>query len=94
MNVLRRLLGVSPKESQPVMKNKMPHKHDKKPMLQCLEDYLMAHYEFRFNVLTEQVEYRPKEGEDKNGKSFSDSCHRIYSEKQQLFNMSNDYLIN
>ena len=63
MDVLRRWLGVSPKESQPVMKNEMPHKHEKKPMLQCLEDYLMAHYEFRFNVLTEQVEYRPKEEE-------------------------------
>ena len=61
MDVLRRWLGVSPKESQPVMKNEMPLKHEKKPMLQCLEDYLMARYEFRFNVLTEQVEYRPKE---------------------------------
>ena len=30
------------------------------PMLERLEAYLFAHYDFRFNVLTEQSEYAPK----------------------------------
>ena len=29
-------------------------------MIRCLEDYLMKEYDFRFNVLTEQTEYRKK----------------------------------
>ena len=30
------------------------------PMLERLEAYLFSHYDFRFNVLTEQTEYSPK----------------------------------
>ena len=30
------------------------------PMLERLETYLFTHYDFRFNVLTEQAEYAPK----------------------------------
>ena len=36
------------------------------PMLQKLETYLFTHYDFRFNVLTEQTEYSPKNQADFN----------------------------
>ena len=35
-------------------------KRTNRPMLRKLEDYLMGMYDFRFNVLTEQPEYRNK----------------------------------
>ena len=35
-------------------------KTGKGSLLERLEAYLLAHYDFRFNVLTEQTEYRRK----------------------------------
>lgn len=48
--------------------NETPVKTEKKTpkqaLLENLEAYLFARYDFRFNVLTEQAEYRRKGGED------------------------------
>ena len=60
MEILRRWLGVSHIEMNEPMKLAKTTQLKKEPMLQCLEDYLMSHYDFRFNVLTEQTEYRSK----------------------------------
>ena len=35
-------------------------KNKKSSLLDALEEYFFAHYEFRFNLLTEQTEYSPK----------------------------------
>ena len=61
MEILRRWLGVSHIETNEPMKLAKTTQLKKEPMLQCLEDYLMSHYDFRFNVLTEQTEFRSKE---------------------------------
>ena len=41
-------------------------KNKKNPLLESLETYLFSHYDFRFNVLTEQTEYSPKNQADFN----------------------------
>lgn len=41
-------------------KDKTGTKSKKNSLLDALEDCLFAHYDFRFNVLTEQTEYAPK----------------------------------
>ena len=41
-------------------------KNKKNSLLESLETYLFSHYDFRFNVLTEQTEYSPKNQTDFN----------------------------
>ena len=41
-------------------------KTKKNSLLESLENYLFSHYDFRFNVLTEQTEYSPKNPTDFN----------------------------
>ena len=41
-------------------------KNKKNSLLESLEIYLFSHYDFRFNVLTEQTEYSPKNQADFN----------------------------
>ena len=41
-------------------------KSKKSSLLESLENYLFSHYDFRFNVLTEQTEYSPKNATDFN----------------------------
>ena len=41
-------------------------KNKKNSLLESLENYLFSHYDFRFNVLTEQTEYSPKNPTDFN----------------------------
>ena len=41
-------------------------KTKKNSLLESLENYLFSHYDFRFNVLTEQTEYSPKNQADFN----------------------------
>ena len=41
-------------------------KTKKNSLLESLENYLFSHYDFRFNVLTEQTEYSPKNATDFN----------------------------
>ena len=67
MGILKKWLRksfVSRPEKMPVETSaKTETKTGKGSLLERLEAYLLAHYDFRFNVLTEQTEYRRK-GED------------------------------
>ena len=53
--------NVEVSEKQPVeTPMKAEVKTKKNSLLESLENYLFSHYDFRFNVLTEQTEYSPK----------------------------------
>ena len=64
MNLVKKWLG---KRSVAPVKNdfvetpeKKEVKNKKSSLLDTLEAYLFTHYDFRFNLLTEQTEYSPK----------------------------------
>ena len=59
--------NVEVSEKQPVeTPMKAEVKTKKNSLLKSLETYLFSHYDFRFNVLTEQTEYSPKNQTDFN----------------------------
>ena len=59
--------NVEVSEKQPVeTPMKAEVKTKKNSLLESLENYLFSHYDFRFNVLTEQTEYSPKNPTDFN----------------------------
>ena len=68
MEILKKWLGkrsISTLEKQTVeTPMKAEVKNKKNSLLESLETYLFTHYDFRFNVLTEQTEYSPKEQAD------------------------------
>ena len=70
MEILKKWFGkrsVSTLEKQTVeTPMKMEVKNKKNSLLESLETYLFSHYDFRFNVLTEQTEYSPKDQADFN----------------------------
>lgn len=51
---------ISSMESTPATQNEVQNIHKSDKLHQQLEDYLFKHYNFRFNVLTEQTEYAVK----------------------------------
>ena len=70
MEILKRWFGkrnVEVSEKQTVeTPMKAEVKTKKNSLLESLETYLFSHYDFRFNVLTEQTEYSPKNQTDFN----------------------------
>ena len=70
MEILKRWFGkrnVEVSEKQTVeTPMKAEVKTKKNSLLESLETYLFSHYDFRFNVLTEQTEYSPKNQMDFN----------------------------
>ena len=70
MKILKKWFGkrnVEVSEKQPVeTPMKAEVKTKKNSLLESLETYLFSHYDFRFNVLTEQTEYSPKNQADFN----------------------------
>ena len=64
MNLLKKWLGkrsVAPLKNESVeTPEKKEVKNKKSSLLDTLEAYLFTHYDFRFNLLTEQTEYSPK----------------------------------
>ena len=61
MKILERLFLGKRSENEAQVRKERAGKPAQVAMLQQLEEYLTEMYDFRFNVLTEQVEYRRKE---------------------------------
>ena len=61
MKILERLFLGKRSENEAQVRKERAGKPAQVAMLQHLEEYLTETYDFRFNVLTEQVEYRRKE---------------------------------
>ena len=68
MKILKKWFGKRRVETQEKQSVESPIKTEVKikkcSLLETLETYLFTHYDFRFNLLTEQAEYCPKGGKD------------------------------